>query len=433
MRTFGIRTALAAAAAFSCAACFAQTQQCNSIQTVVGSGRNAAYRTAVYEALVQAASQVQGVSLQDSRDAFMDSTAQLRKSKTDNADVSEVRESLKQTVSAKTKGRVLSYRVTGEKYITEMGLWFIELEAKVPGQYTVGLPEGNRRRMIAMPFDSLTSTVEVLGRTVKLGASCESIARRLNERLSQTRRFTMLDRAFDAKVKAELSRLNLDNASAGDAGRSQQQLVTDYMVTGTVKLYQPPKPVYNQYIRSATAQDGPFLEVAYSVILVPTSQLKWAGRVVVPYSACGGDTADAVVQSAFDAAAGEVCHEIVDNIYPLRVTDKTTFELVLNQGGDNYAPGQVFDVMRQCREVIDVTSNETLGASEEKVATIRITRVTPKMSYAVVVEGSTIDQIEVGAVVRRPQMVAAAGGPAAGAPSQVQVNPDGTVTPPWKK
>ena len=202
MRTFGIRTALAAAAAFSCAACFAQTQQCNSIQTVVGSGRNADYRTAVYEALVQAASQVQGVSLQDSRDAFMDSTAQLRKSKTDNADVSEVRESLKQTVSAKTKGRVLSYRVTGEKYITEMGLWFIELEAKVPGQYTVGLPEGNRRRMIAMPFDSLTSTVEVLGRTVKLGASCESIARRLNERLSQTRRFTMLDRAFDAKVKA---------------------------------------------------------------------------------------------------------------------------------------------------------------------------------------------------------------------------------------
>ena len=56
-------------------AAFAQLQQANSIKTVHGRGRNADYRTAVYEALVQAASQVQGVSLQDSRDAFMDSTA----------------------------------------------------------------------------------------------------------------------------------------------------------------------------------------------------------------------------------------------------------------------------------------------------------------------------------------------------------------------
>ena len=60
---------------------FAQLQQSNSIKTVHGKGRNSDYRTAVYEALVQAASQVHGVSLQDSRDAFMDSTAQLRKTK----------------------------------------------------------------------------------------------------------------------------------------------------------------------------------------------------------------------------------------------------------------------------------------------------------------------------------------------------------------
>ena len=52
-------------------ASFGQLQQANSVQTVVGSGRNSDYRMAVYEALVQAASQVQGVSLQDARDAFM--------------------------------------------------------------------------------------------------------------------------------------------------------------------------------------------------------------------------------------------------------------------------------------------------------------------------------------------------------------------------
>lgn len=410
---------------------FAQTQQANSIQTVVGSGRNADYRTATYEALVQAASQVQGVSLQDSRDAFMDSLKQLKSAKSGDDNVAELRESLKQSVSAKTKGRVLSYRVTGEKYLQEMGLWFIELEAKVPGQYTVGLPPDNRRRMIVMPFRSLTGQVKVFDQNLQMGTTCEGIAARLNEDLVQTRRFTMLDRAFDAETQAELSRLNLDNASAGDLGRFQQLLVTDYMVTGTVRIFPSPGATYNQFTGTTTANDGPFLEVSYRVILVPTSQLKWAGTVIVPYSACRGDTVEIAIQSGLATASREVCHDIIDNIYPVRVTGKTTFELVLNQGGKAYAPGQIWDVFSQGEVITDVSSGEALGAPEEQIARIRITRVTPKMSYATVVEGTPLQQIPVGAVVRRPQGGGPFGAPDAGAGTLVKPGPGGTVVPPW--
>ena len=415
-----------------CAAAFAQLQQSNGIKTVHGKGRNADYRTAVYEALVQAASQVQGVSLQDSRDAFMDSSTQLRKTKSGEADVSEIRESLKQSVSAKTKGRVLSYEITEERFDKEMNLWYIELDAKVPGQYVVGLHPDNRRRLIVMPFRSLTRTASIYGQDIGIDSSCEEFARRLNEDLTQTRRFTMLDRDFNAETQAELSRLNLENASAGDFGRFQQLLVTDYMVIGTVRLYGSPAVVQNQYTGTTTAQDGPFVEISYKVILVPTSQLKWAGTVSIPYSAAGGATADAALAGAYMAASRRVCHEIIDNIYPPRITAKTTFELVLNQGGKSFAPGQVLDVFRQGEAITDVSSGETLGAPEEQIARIRITRVTPKMSYAVVVEGTPIEQIEIGAVVRRPQADGSFG-EESGATSPVQVSPGGTVTPPWKR
>lgn len=411
---------------------FAQLQQSNSIKTVHGKGRNSDYRTAVYEALVQAASQVQGVSLQDSRDAFMDSTAQLRKTKSGESDISEIRESLKQSVSAKTKGRVLSYEITEERFDAEMNLWYIELDAKVPGQYVVGLHPDNRRRLIVMPFRALTKLANVYGQEVSIDPACEEFARRLNEDLTQTRRFTMLDREFNAETQAELSRLNLENASAGDFGRFQQLLVTDYMVIGTVRLYSSPAVVQNQYTGTTTAQDGPFVEVSYRVILVPTSQLKWAGTVSIPYSAAGGATADAALAGAYQAASQEVCHEIIDNIYPPRITAKTTFELVLNQGGKSFAPGQILDVLRQGEAITDVASGETLGAPEELIARIRITRVTPKMSYAVVAEGTPIDQIEIGAVVRRPQ-AGGSFGEEPGATSPVQVSPGGTVTPPWKR
>ena len=422
------------AVAVCCAAAFAQLQQSNSIKTVHGKGRNADYRTAVYEALVQAASQVQGVSLQDSRDAFVDSMAQLKKSNAGDSDITEIRESLKQSVSAKTKGRVLSYDLTEERFDKDMGLWYIELDAKVPGQYVVGLHPDNRRRLVVMPFRSLSGEVSVYGQKVAPGTYCEEIARRLNEDLTQTRRFTMLDREFGDEVQAELSRLNLANASAGDFGRFQQLLVTDYMVVGTVKLYNSPSAVYNQYTGRTTAQDGPFIEVNYKVILVPTSQLKWAGTIIVPYSQAGGATVDAALSSAYMAASADVCAAIIDNIYPPRITAKTTYELVINQGGKNIHVGDVFDVLRRGEEVIDVSSGESLGAPEELVARIRVTRVTPKMSYAVVADpdGTPFDQIEVGAVVRRPSG-GVSFGEAPGAVSPVQVSPGGAVKPPWQK
>ncbi len=420
------------AAVFAALTLQAQLQQSSSIKTVHGKGRNADYRTAVYEALVQAMSQVQGVSLNDSRDAFMDSLKQSKSTSAGESNLDEVRESLKQSVSATTKGRVLSYEITSEKFDGEMGLWCIELDAKVPGQYTVGLPADNRRRLIVMPFRALTADANVYGTLAKLDPYCESIAGALNEYLVQTRRFTMLDREFNAETETELSRLNYENASAGDFGRFQQLLVTDYMVIGTVKMYSSPAAAYNQWTGSTTAADGPFLEVSYRVILVPTSQLKWAGTVTIPYSACPGATAQAAISSAIDYAASEVCHEIIDNIYPVRVTDKTTFELVLNQGGVNIREGDVYDVFRRGEAIRDVSSQEYLGAPEEKIARIRITRVDPKMSYAVVVEGTPIEGVPVGAVVRRPRAVPGACA-SPGVVSPVKVAPDGAVSAPWAK
>ncbi len=410
----------------------AQLQQSNSIKTVHGRGRNADYRTAVYEALVQAMSQVQGVSLTDSRDAFMDSLKQLKSTNGDEHGIDEIRESLKQSVSATTKGRVLGYDITSERYDEALGIWYVELDAKVPGQYTVGLHPDNRRRMVVMPFRSLTGSVNVFGQELHPDTSCESIAAALNESLTQTRRFTMLDRAFNAETSAELSRLNLENVSAGDFGRFQQLLVTDYMVIGTVKIHQSPVATYNQWTGRTTASDGPFLEVSYRVLLVPTSQLKWAGTVIVPYSACSGATVDAAVGSAMEYAAQEVCHEIVDNIYPMRVTEKTTYELVLNQGGKNIRVGDIYDVFLRGDAIYDVSSKEYLGAPEEMISRIRITRVDPKMSYAVVVEGTALDGIPVGAVVRRPQSAVCESGQT-GSISETVVNPGGTVTPPWVK
>ena len=110
----------------------------------------------------------------------------------------------------------------------------------------------------------------------------------------------------------------------------------------------------------------------------------------------------------------------------MRITAKTTYELVLNQGGKDVVVGDVFEVYRG---IFDVSNSQMLG--EEMIARIRVTRVTPETSYAVVVEGTPLENIEVGAVVRRSNASGRMAVPAGASPTTVLHG--GTDTPSPKK
>lgn len=401
--------------------------------TARGSGRNADYREAVYDALAQAMSQVEGLSLQESRESLISALEQTKYSTiAGDVAVSDIREALKQSISAKTGGRILGYDILSERFEPETGTWHVEVEARLPGRYVVGRDPDNLRRMVVVPFRSLTSKVTLCGEELDCSRGNETIADSLNSYLAQTRKFSMLDRQFNAETAAELSRLSMVNASSGDLGRFGQLLVTDYMVAGTVKFYPQLAAVSNPYVVGpASVPDSTCVEVSYRVLLVPTSQLKWADTVKIPYSMCSGSNASEIIASALDCAAEEICEQIISNIYPMRITDKTAFELVINQGGRSIRVGDEFDVFRNAGEIIDVTTGESLDFREEQIARIRVVRVTPKTSYAVVVDGATLDAIEIGAIVRRPVYIEGMYMQPANAVRPIQVAPGGGVTPPW--
>jgi len=284
--------------------------------------------------------------------------------------------------------------------------------------------------MVVLPFRSAGTAATVYGKKAIPGPYCEEISRKLNDCLTQTRRFTMLNREFDADVQAELSRLKLENSASVNVGRFRQLLVTDYMVVGTLKVFDSPAASSNPYTGTVSASDGPFVEISYRVILVPTSQQKWANTFMVPYSMAGGGGIEVMMSVALEAAADRICEEIISNVYPVRVTAKTRFELVLNQGGRNLRAGETLEVFRATQAISDVTTGESLGAAEEMIARARVTRVTPKLSYAQVVEGTDLAAIPVGSIVRRPTMQYCPG-TATGAADPAKA-PSGVV-PPWKK
>lgn len=116
----------------------------------------------------------------------------------------------------------------------------------------------------------------------------------------------------------------------------------------------------------------------------------------------GSATADgATLTKITDRLAADILNRIVDVIYPAKVAAKLGTQITINRGeGAGVAVGQTWTVFALGQEITDPDTGEKLGRNEAEIGKIKITRVTPKLSYG----DSTEDNgIAVGNIIRPQQ------------------------------
>ena len=110
------------------------------------------------------------------------------------------------------------------------------------------------------------------------------------------------------------------------------------------------------------------------------------------------------------------------NLLPFEVVGRNgAGEVIIGEGGKSLSPGERLTAFALGEEVKDSRTGEVLDQVEEPVATLEIVRVTPKVSYAKVVEGAAA-RVVAGARARRPQVL-----PAQGAGAMVAPPPETSV------
>ena len=258
----------------------------------------------------------------------------------------------------------------------------------------------SRPRMVVLPFRLITCTNGTSSSEERKIDSIikhvgEEFANALNNELVRTRSFTMFDRSFSDEMVAEFNRLNIESISADDLIRFQQRLPSDYIVTGTVKIYEVSMATISPTKRVFKCECG----IGYRVVSIASARTIIGGYVRIPCSMVNDVLNETVLASKISEASQGACHSIIKSIFPMRVTAKTKSELVLNQGGMNIRVGEKLNVFWK-GAMLNITTGELLDSPEKKIATIRVARVHPEMCYAVVVEGMPLEQIPVGAIVR---------------------------------
>jgi len=116
----------------------------------------------------------------------------------------------------------------------------------------------------------------------------------------------------------------------------------------------------------------------------------------------GSATADgASLTKITDRLAADILNRIVDVIYPAKVAAKLGTQITINRGeGAGVAVGQTWTVFALGQEITDPDTGEKLGRNEAEIGKIKITRVTPKLSYG---DATEDNGIAVGNIIRPQQ------------------------------
>ena len=327
-------------------------------------------KSAIDSALVDAVSQVNGAEIAS------DTRRKLLEVATDENLKSN--ETLNQEVISKTSGiikswKILSESIEGENHLVKLSVKISKLKKSA---------QSDRIRFAVVPFranDSLkiNSTVSKLE---------ETITSQLENFLTQTRRFALIDRSF---LKEQTKELNLI-ASGASASMSTEEIFrlgnrlgTDYLIVGRIEkansILSKKKSKVSDTIKKNLVSSA---KVTIRIIDVATSQIKFA------------DTYEKNINSSIERLAEELAFEIgeivLTSIYPIRILNASSSQVVLGQGGKTLKKGDIFKVYQLGKELIDPYTKESLGREEIEVAVIQINNVKPKTSDAKILE-SLID------------------------------------------
>lgn len=389
------------AAFFVSAGAFAQTVEDIERATGVGSS----YRAAVNEALVSAMEQHEGVTVSSTERQLMThgntSVSERNNGVLDEHSKLAMNDDIAKAMQKWAKGKISGYTVLSDVYDENTRKYRVEVEVRFPGRYVVGRDPNDLRRMAVTTFNVRSRNFTWYGQTVDSVEWSTALANALNVSLTQTRKFTVLDRSYDKEINAELARLSSANAAPQDAIRLNQKLGTDYLIVGEVTFNDVVAPPVNPYTgRSMPMESSLFAEINYRVLLAPTGQLKWTDTVRLDASEFAASDVRSFVSMTAESAAYAICDGIMADILPFEVAAIKMGMLVIGEGGKQLSVGERFTVCVLGDEVTDTRTGEVIDVMEIPVATAEIVSVQSKLSYARVIEGDPA-LVTVGARLRR--------------------------------
>lgn len=307
-------------------------------------------------------------------------------------------------IATVSKGKIKSYRVLSAEKESGSSNYVASIEVVFPDKYIVGTNPDNRRRMAVSRFRFNARTFSVFGTRYSTEKWSAALHDAINTNLTQSRKFTMLDRDFGHEINKELARSNSPDASQDDMIRLGQKLATDYLVVGTINFIDIPALTKNPYTGKVIfPSQAIFAEVNYRVVLAATGQLKWSETIRIDAVQFYESFYNNSISESATAVAQQLSSGLLSSILPYEIVSIAKNNLVvIGEGGKAFYNGEILSVFNLVEDVTDSRTGEVIDSIEVRVGMVQIIRITEKLSYARIISGNPAE-FKVGARLRRDE------------------------------
>ena len=329
-------------------------------------GFGSSKKAAIDSALVEAVSQVNGAEIA--------SKTKRQLTEVVNDDDVKSSEAFNQEVSTITNGliknwKILSESLEGNNHLVKLSVNISKFKKSV---------QTDRLRLAVVPFRAADS-VKVNQTVSKFEGA---ITAQLENYLTQTRRFALIDRSFLDEQTKELNLIaagSRTSMSVDEIVKLGNRLGTDYLIVGRIEkansVVSEKKSKVSDTVKKYLTSTA---RLTIRLIDVATTQIKFADT----YEKTLGTS----IEKLADKLAIKIGQIVLSSVYPIRIVNASSSQVVLGQGGKTVKSGDFFKVYQLGKKLIDPYTKESLGREEIEVAVIQINNVKSKTSDAKILE-----------------------------------------------
>jgi len=224
---------------------------------------------------------------------------------------------------------------------------------------------------------------------------------KLTDFLTQSRKFAVLDRQFEKETNAELNRIKGGGFKMEELARLGNRVGVDFLVLPTLNnQYISSKKRKSKFSEKVFSSYEAFANLSIRVIDVATSQIKFSKNITVRSTKSGrSNLATLTARNTSDI--------ILNAIFPPEVIELQNDLLVINQGGDTFAKGRRFNIVKLGKRLFDPVTKESLGRSEEDAGIVEVVSVTDRISMVRIIKQKqqVIEEFDKGAYyILRPKL-----------------------------
>lgn len=354
---------------------------------------------------------------------------------TDGKDVVSLRATeFAEMVAQKSGGAITNFKIVSVEELKEKnGQYKVSIEANI-AHFTA--PDDTKKiKLVVAPIHFDVTSFTIGSETVLAQKIADDISLQVSTALTNTGRFTVLDREIGADIQKELDMIKTGEAPRAETGRLGQTVTADVIWTGRINTL-----AYNRHARQLRTSDRELVsfsggwEISQKLVNVATRKIMTsdtlqgtAPEVAATTMGTGIDSGQ-VLQGMETDIASKVVTSILASTFPITVVSRDGNSVVLSQGGQSLNLGNRYAIVAMGKELKDPQTGESLGRMESPCCEVIVDKVSPKLSYGHLENIKiALDNIPEGGLQLREQVKIAPKNVEANVPKSQTSIVDGTV------